>query len=63
VASTLDLHRNGAVGFIVWLDRFERQHDNEEAYQSPRDDPARDDIWRITRCWTALRKINHEAEG
>jgi hypothetical protein len=63
VANTLDLLRDGAVGFIDWLDPFNRPNDDEKANQSSCDDPARDHIWRVAGFRAALRKINHETEG
>src|SRR5262249_6714356 len=60
VAKTLETIRNGGVGFIDWLDRFERPHDDEKANQSPCDNTARDHIRRVARFRTALCKINHK---
>ena len=63
VASTVDLPRNGAVGFIDWLDLLRCPNEYEEANQSSCDNSAWDHIWRVARFWTALREINHETEG
>jgi len=52
-----------AVGFIDWLDRFDRPNDYEDADQFPRDDPTPNHVWRVARFRTSPRKITHETEG
>ena len=63
VASSLVLTRSGAVGFIDWLDRLDRPHDDKESSNSTPDNAARDHIWRVARFRTAFREINHKSKG
>jgi hypothetical protein len=63
VANTGSSFRNGAVGFIDWLDLLSCPNEYEEADQSPGDNPTRNHVRRVTRFGTSLCQINHQTKS
>ena len=56
VANTLKLYRNGAVGFIVWLDRFRvlltaNNHPTDDAESNEKSDLIKVNLLKPVRKW------------